>query len=201
MNVAEISGYAAGVILTIGLVIYLVAIAKGKASSNRVTWGIWVLVNTLFVFSYYKANGIVTSIWVPLVYLFGTIAIFLFLLKFGEPGYWSWVEKVALVGVCLILILWFIYQSPLATLTFTLLIDILGAVPLIVTVWKNPKADYAPAWYFGFVANALNLFAIEQWDYANASYPVYLTLLTLIVATLIRFPLFLRSRVSASATF
>ena len=201
MSIAEISGYAAGVILTIGLVIYLVAIVMGKVSSNRVTWGIWILVNILLFFSYYELNGIVTSIWVPLVYLFGVVAIFLFLLKFGEPGYWSWVEKVALVGVSLIFILWFIYQSPLATLTFTLLIDILGAIPLIVTVWKNPRADYAPAWYLGFVANVLNLFAIEQWDYANASYPIYLALLTLIVATLIRFPLFLRPHVSANTTF
>ena len=67
MSIAGISGYAAGVILTIGLVIYLVAIVMGKVSSNRVTWGIWILVNILLFFSYYELNGIVTSIWVPLV--------------------------------------------------------------------------------------------------------------------------------------
>jgi hypothetical protein len=191
-TIEMLAGYLGGAILTTGLVVYLLAIAKGKASSNRVTWGIWILINALFCFSYYEANGLVASIWVPLVYLLGTVAVFLFLLKFGQPGYWTWVEKTALIGVAVIMVLWFMYQSPIATLTFTLLIDILGAIPLIATVWKDPSADYAPAWYFGFAANTFNLFAIEQWDYANASYPLYLVILTLTVSVLVGFPKFLR---------
>jgi hypothetical protein len=188
MSLESFSGWVSGGILIIGLGIYLRAIAQGKASSNRVTWGIWVLVNGLFCFSYYEANGLVASIWVPFVYLAGTAAIFIFLLKFGQQGHWSWVEKTALLCVGIILALWFIFQSPLSTLTLTLLVDIFGAVPLIVTVWRDPRADYAPAWYVGLVANTLNLLAVEQWDYANASYPLYLTLLTLTMSVLIRFP-------------
>ena len=183
-----IIGYLSGVVLFIGLVFYLVAIYKGKASSNRVTWGVWILVNALFCASYYASVGLVASIWVPLVYLVGTLLIFIFLLRYGKPGYWEWSDKAALIGVFIILIFWFIFRSPLATLTFTLLIDIIGAIPLIHTVWKDPKTDYGPAWYLGFIANALNLFAVEKWDYANAIYPVYLTILTLTVSLLIAFP-------------
>src|SRR3989344_1115520 len=134
-------GYFSGAVLFIGFVTYLRAITKNKVSSNRVTWGIWILVNALFCASYYESVGFVSSIWTPLVYLFGTAIVFIFLLKYGTVGYWTWVEKGALIGVSTILLFWFISQSPLGTLTLTLIIDILGAVPLIVTVWKDPTVD------------------------------------------------------------
>ncbi|KKR28198.1 MAG: hypothetical protein UT61_C0055G0003 [Candidatus Woesebacteria bacterium GW2011_GWA1_39_8] len=189
-----IAGYVGAVILIISLFVYLFAIKKGKVTSNRVTWGVWILVNALFCASYYESVGLVSSIWVPLVYLISTIIIFLFLLAYGASGEWTWVEKVCLVGVGVILMLWIIFRAPLTTLTLTMMIDILGAIPLIVAVWKNPEIDYGPAWYFGFGANAINLLAIEHWDYANASYPLYLTILTLTVSVLIRFPRFLRTQ-------
>src|SRR3990167_8290819 len=160
-----IAGYVGAVILIISLFVYLFAIKKGKVTSNRVTWGVWILVNALFCASYYESVGLVSSIWVPLVYLISTIIIFLFLLAYGASGEWTWVEKVCLVGVGVILMLWIIFRAPLTTLTLTMMIDILGAIPLIVAVWKNPEIDYGPAWYFGFGANAINLLAIEHWDY------------------------------------
>jgi len=187
-----IAGYVGTAILLIGMFVYLMAIIKGKVISNRVTWGVWVIVNALFCTSYYESVGFVSSIWTPLAYLIGTVFIFLFLLKYGKSGQWTWVEKWCLLGTGVILILWMILKSPLITLTLTMFIDIIGAIPLIITVWKDPAADYGPAWYFGFGANLVNLLAIEHWDYANLSYPLYLTVLTFTVAILIRFPHFLR---------
>ena len=181
-------GYLGGSILFVGFIVYLRAIVRGAVTSNRVTWGVWVLVQALFAASYYESVGFVSSIWIPLVYLLGTFLVFIFLLKYGNRGYWSWVEKGSIIGVFLILLLWYIYQSSLTALTLTLFIDILGAIPLVVTVWKNPTADYAPAWYFGFASNTLNLFAIEKWDYANAVYPTYLALMTLVISILLALP-------------
>ena len=181
----EIFGYLSGAILLLAIPIYLRGIYKYNFSSNRVTWGVWILVNALFCFSYYKSVGLVSSIWVPFVYLFSIIVIFIFLIKFGRPGSFTWVEKNVLISIPLILIFWFFSKSAIAVLTLTLLIDILGSIPLIITLWKNSKADYATAWYIGFIANFLNLFAIEKWDYANAIYPVYLVLLTFVCSILL----------------
>lgn len=188
------SGYIGATILVAGFFVYINAIIKHKVISNRVTWGIWVLVNTLFCVSYYESVGLVSSIWVPLAYLISTIIIFLFLLAYGASGEWTWVEKGCLVGAGVILISWIIFRASLTTLTLTMLIDILGAIPLIVTVWKDPTSDYGPAWYFGFGANAINLLAIDRWDYANASYPLYLAILTFTVSILILFPRLLRTQ-------
>src|SRR3989344_3819008 len=162
-------------------------IAQGRVTSNRVTWGVWMLVQILFVISYYQSVGLVTSIWVPIVYLFGTVLIFISLLKYSGKGSWSWIEKIALISVIIISAIWFITESSLVALTLTLIIDTIGAIPLVMTVWRDPNADYAPAWYLGFISNALNLFAIEKWDYANAVYPIYLTVMTFTVASILKF--------------
>src|SRR3989344_8450427 len=103
-------GYLSGVVLFIGFIFYLKAIAKGKVSSNRVTWGVWILVNALFCVSYYMSVGLVSSIWAPLVYLIGTILVFIFLLKYGGKGHWTWVEKIVLCGVGVVLLSWSIFQ-------------------------------------------------------------------------------------------
>lgn len=178
-------GYTASIILVVGLIIYLRAILKGKVTSNRVTWGVWTLVNLLFVSSYYTSVGLVSSMWVGLAYVFGTAMIFIFLMRYGKEGYWTWVETTSITAVIAISVVWFVTRSPFAVLILTLCIDVLGAIPLFVALWKNPRADYGPAWYLGFLANFLNLLAIEKWDYVNAIYPLYLTVLTLIVSTLI----------------
>ena len=183
----SLAGYFGGTVLFVGFIVYFKAIAQGRVTSNRVTWGVWMLVQILFVISYYQSVGLVTSIWVPIVYLFGTVLIFISLLKYSGKGSWSWIEKIALISVIIISAIWFITESSLVALTLTLIIDTIGAIPLVMTVWRDPNADYAPAWYLGFISNALNLFAIEKWDYANAVYPIYLTVVTFTVASILKF--------------
>ena len=189
-----IVGYTAGAITIIAVLVYLSAIIKGKVHSNKLTWAVWSLVTLMICVYYYQTVGLVSSIWVSIAYFFGTLLTFILLLKYGGKGQWSWVEKMALTGVFITLFFRIIFNSPLIALALTMLIDAIGAIPLIVTVYKDFKNDYRLAWLLGLTSNIVNLFAVEKWDFGNAGYPIYMVALTLTVTVLLYFPNFLRTK-------
>lgn len=193
-NVGIWAGYISGFLCIAAFIMYLKQVQKGRVSSNKVAWGIWTIVSGLLCISYYETVGFVNNIWVSLAYFVGVLLIFLALCIRSKENSWGMVEKISLVGVFITLIIWLVYKSPLIALTSIMIIDLLGAVPMIMNAYKNPASEHAPSWYMGFSANFVNLLAVEKWDYANATYPIYLTLVTLCVALLTHFPRFLRSR-------
>ena len=189
-----IVGYTAGTITIIAVLLYLRAIIKGKVHSNKFTWAVWSLVTLMICVYYYQTVGLVSSIWVSIAYFFGTLLTFILLLKYGGKGQWTWVEKMALIGVVVTLFFRIIFNSPIIALALTMLIDAIGAIPLIVTVYKDSTSDYRLAWLLGLTSNVVNLFAVEKWDFGNAGYPIYMVVLTLSVTVLLYFPNFLRNK-------
>lgn len=187
------AGYIGGVFTIIACISYIKAIIVGKVQSNRVTWGIWVLVTGLISLYYYQTNGLVSSIWVSIAYFIGTTITFVLLLMYSHKGYWTLVEKIALVGVVIVFIFRIILNSsPIFALSLTMVIDIIGAIPLVVAVYKDSTIDYKFAWFLGLISNIINIFAVEKWDYNNAGYPIYMVILTFTVTILLYFPNFLR---------
>jgi hypothetical protein len=175
---------SSGITLIAGIV-YMTAAFKGKVESNKVTWAVWTPVTIMLAFGYWQANGWTSSIWVPIMYVFVTFFTFLALQIGGKGGQWTWVEKSALWGAAIVIILWAIFHSGVLGMTLTLLVDLIGAIVIIISAYKHPEGEYPLGWYLGWLGNAINLFAIEKWDYSNAVYPLYLFFLTLIVSVLV----------------
>ncbi len=195
MNILKfMSGYLAGVLCIVALYVYLRAILSGKVHSNKVTWGTWIIVTLMLCFSYYQSADSTSAIWVSVAYAVGTIAIYIALVFYSKEGSWTWVEKSCLVALIPIIIIWWWFNSSVLGLTLTMIVDVIGLIPLVYLVYKKPKSEYALAWWLGFLANFVNLFAIDRWDWANSAYPIYLALMTLTVAVLVQFPRFLRIR-------
>ncbi len=185
-----VAGYASGMLVIFSLILYLRAILQGRVHSNSVTWGIWVIVTGMLAISYYQSVGFVAAIWVSLATFIGTLLIFIFLLVCAPRGAWTWVEKTSIFAIVLIIPLWIFFHDPLLALTLTMLVDIFGAIPLVHTLYFDHTSEDGPAWVLAFIANILNLFAVEQWDYAHATYPLYLAFLTFVITGLIYFPIF-----------
>lgn len=190
--IQQFTGYFSGTVVALAAILYARAIISGKVQSNKVTWFVWIFVTGMICLSYYKENGLVTSIWVSIAYFLGTLLTFILLAFFARKGEWSLIEKLCLAGVFMIIILWTITGSALLALNLTMAVDIVGAIPLLITVYKDSRADYAPAWLLGLIGNLINLFAVERWNWSNASYPVYMVILMLSMTLLVYFPKFLR---------
>jgi hypothetical protein len=169
-------------------VVYLLAAVRGKVYSNKVTWGVWTPVTAMVAYSYYQVNGWVPSLWVLVAYAVVTALTFIALHFAGKGGEWTWVEKTVLPAAGVVIILWAIFHSGSLGMYLTLLLDVIGAIPLVVSAYKHPEGEYPLGWYLGFAGNAVNMLAVGAWSFDSAVYPAYLFVLTLVISILVTLP-------------
>ncbi len=167
-------GIIAGIIAVIGYIPYIYSILAGKTKPNRATWFIWTLVGGLLAFSYH-AEGDIGSIWLPYAYFICPLITALLSLRYGYAE-WTRLDTFCIVVAILSIIPWVFADSPGTTLIINLLIDSTGALPTLVKTFREPETEDLTAWLIFFVANTLQLFAIEMWNIAGL-YPIYLFLL------------------------
>lgn len=195
INLQEMTGYIGGILVLLSCLLYMWSIVKGKTVSNKVTWGVWTLVTALTLFTYYGTNGLASSIWTLVAYLIGTLCIFVLLLLYAQGGQWTWLERFVIVGVVATVVAWVLFRSSELAMTLVLIVDILGSLLVVKYAFKSPSGEYGPAWYLAFIGNLVNLIAIAKWDYNNAVYPLYLTVLTVTVSILVAFPTLFRRKI------
>lgn len=176
-------GQAAGVVSLLGFVPYLISVVRGRTRPSMASWWIWTLVGCLIVVSYYAA-GARTSIWTPVSYVIGPLLIALVSLRYGSGG-WSRFDRLCVLGAGLSLLLWVLSGTPLTTLIFNILIDLLGALPTVRKTWQEPDSEDRLSWALFLIANSLNLLAVQPWTFPNASYPIYIFALALVMNALL----------------
>ena len=125
----------------------------------------------------YRAAGANATIWVPITYALGPLVTCLLGIKFGQGG-WSRFDRICLLGVALSLSIWGIYRSADLALGINIGIDLLGALPTLRKSLIDPYGEDLLAWSLFFVANTLNVLAIDRWSWQVAVYPLYMFCIT-----------------------
>ncbi|MGA7935137.1 MAG: hypothetical protein WCA35_16435 [Kovacikia sp.] len=171
-NWQAIIGIVAGLIGLLGFVPYIITAFQGKTRPNRASWWIWGILGVVLGISYY-CSGASNSIWVPVCFAISQLVIAIISLRHGEGG-WNRLDRMCLLGVGVSLMMWWLFNSPLAALLFTLLIDFLGALPTIKKSYLEPEQESWLSWALFLTANTLNLLALENWQLALSAYPFYL---------------------------
>jgi len=176
-------GKIAGALSFSAFIPYIVSTLRGINRPNRATWIIWTAVGISILLSY-SAAGAKETVWVAAANLaaFGLVLILSF--KYGEGG-WNLFDAVCLGGAAFGFALWWWFQSPLPTLYSGIFVDLIGALPTLRKSYYDPKSEDLLAWVLFFVANALNLLAIREWNLAIASYPVYMSFITFLVMAIL----------------
>jgi hypothetical protein len=176
-------GILAGLIGLLGYVPYIAATVRRKNIPNRATWWIWGILGSIQGMTYYY-SGASNTIWLPISHAICQIIIAILSIKFGEGG-WTRFDRICLIGAACSILLWWWYNSPMAALLFTLVIDSFGALPTIIKSYKQPYTESCFSWSIFLVANTLNLTALENWSLELTAYPFYLFCLSLIIATIL----------------
>ena len=185
----ELCGKIAGVLATIGFIPYAVAILRKNDPivPSKASWIIWTVVGSVVALSY-KASGASSTLWVPISYAVCPILILLATFyKNREKEKWPRVDKVCLgIGITLF-IPWASFKLiqrfnivpswgwilPLISLYGGITVDAFGAIPTVVKAWKDPKSEDFWGWTFYVLGGIVNLFAIEDWSWNVAAYPIY----------------------------
>ena len=107
-------------------------------------------------------------------------------MKYGEGGC-NRFDIACLFGVGFALSLWWKFNSPLIAIVFTIVIDLLGALPTIKKSYHEPEKENILTWALYLVASLLSLLAVENWSLDILAPPIYLVCLnTTILVLLLR---------------
>lgn len=186
MNWHAILGMAAGLILLLGNIPYILSIRRGDTRPNRVTWGIWTTIGFILVGSYY-AIGATNTLWLPIAQVISQLIITCYAFKYSK-GRWQKSDRICLAGAGLSLLLWWRSGSPLVALAMNIAMDILGAIPTIQKIYYEPDSEDLLFWVMAFSASVLNLLAIESFTLSFVLFPLYLFILNITVLILLTRP-------------
>lgn len=171
-DITAVVGKVAGIVSLVAFIPYILAILWGETKPNRATWWIWAVVGLMLGASYYS-SGANHTIWVPVSYIIGPFVTAILSIKYGVGG-WTRFDRNCLLGAGVSAVLWWMFNSPLTVLLINLFIDSMGALPTIRKVYHEPESEDSTAWVLSFVANTINLFAVERWTFKIAIYPMYM---------------------------
>jgi hypothetical protein len=177
---------AAGLLLLLGNIPYILSIRRGDTRPNRVTWGIWTTIGFILLGSYY-AIGATNTLWLPIAQVISQLLITYYAFKYSQ-GRWQRIDRACMAGAGLSLLLWWRSGSPLVALGMNIAMDILGAIPTIDKVYRDPASEDLVFWTMSFAASVLNLVAIENFSLSFIVFPIYLFGLNLVMLTLITRP-------------
>jgi hypothetical protein len=147
-----------------------------------VSWSVWTLLGVLILASY-RAVGAENTIWLAIATAVGPFAILLLALRHGQGGA-SRLDIVCLLAALAGIGVWAFTSDAFAGLLCFLAADVMGAVPTVAKVWREPYSEPLPAWLLWFAGSAFQLAAVERWSVAIALFPLYFFAGQLLIITL-----------------
>jgi hypothetical protein len=105
---------------------------------------------------------------------------------FNKDAYWQtrridyWFAGAGLLSV----VAWQVTDIPNIAFTFSLLADLLVALPTIIKTYQYPETENWQAYAVSAFGFLLAMLAVPEWTYANSAFVVYLFLLNLSIAVL-----------------
>lgn len=186
MNWHSIVGMTSGIVLLLANIPYIISIRRGDTRPNLVTWGVWTTIGLILLASY-QAIGATHTRWLLIAQVVSQFAITILAFKYSR-GKWQRIDGICLAGAGVSLVLWWFSGNPLVALLINTAMDLLGAIPTINKIYRDPNSEDLSFWTISFLAAVLNLLAIENFSLSFTVFPVYLLILHTIVLTLLTRP-------------
>ncbi len=153
------------VLRLVGEAQYFVAVVRGRARPNPVSWFCWSLV-PLVAFAAQTSNGVRPTEWMTLVLAIGPMGIVTAAMIRG--GLRSRVTRFDLAcgGLALAgLGAWQLTSQPTTVLMFSILADLVAAVPTFRNAYCRPYDECAPPYLLSTAAMAVTLLTVNGWGF------------------------------------
>jgi hypothetical protein len=169
-----IAGKVASIFLLAGFAsYYFSALFLGRCKPARAAWFVLSVSGSLLFASYYAGGARSTALAAFSGLVLGPIVTFLISLKCHDGSRWTRLETVCTVAAIVSVVPWWLLRDPMTTMLINLAIDSLAMPSLWKHVWDKPKSEDKLAWSLWFIGNAVNAFAIEEWTFRIAIFPIY----------------------------
>ncbi len=156
---------------------YLWETVKGRTKPNKVSWFIWSLA-PLVAFAAEIQQGVGSA--AALTFLIGFQPLLVFIASlFQKQAYWKLTKGDLLCGGAAVLgiILWKITGVGNLAIVFSILADLMGAIPTIIKSWKAPQSESSLMYLTDAVSAGITLLTIRYWKFENYGFPLYIMLI------------------------
>lgn len=175
-----------------GSLTYTVATIRGKTKPNRVTWFLWALA-PLIAFAAEINQGVGLRSLMTFMVGFGPLVVFIasFVNKNSkwQLGKFDFIcGGLSLLG----LLLWLVTRQSSVAIAFAIMADGLAALPTVVKSYNKPETENSTIFMFGAASALITLLTIDNWNFANYAFPLYIFLICVLLVLLIKFKLGLK---------
>lgn len=171
MSWLAVFGVLGGTIALLSNVPYIVDTIKGKTKPHRVTWFVLVVLNITFVANQI-GSGASNTLWLAISFLVSTIIISALSIKKGVGG-GTKMDYLILLGSVVGVLLWVMFNSPVASTISNLTVASLAFVPTILKSWKAPETETNIKWLLGAVGAGFTVISIGEVDIPLLLLPLY----------------------------
>lgn len=180
--------FLGAVIFFFGSIGYFIDTLKGKVKPNRATWFLWSLA-PLIAFTAQIKEGVgihqalltLTVGFIPLVILGSSFI--------NKKAYWK-IGKLDIICGSLSLLglfLWQLTGTGFIAIFFAIFADGLAAFPTVIKSLKFPETENWVLYFANAISALITLLTIKVWNFETFGFALYIFLLTLLLAVLIKF--------------
>ncbi len=177
------------IIGAIGTLSYFIDTLRGKIRPNRVSFLFWSLAPLIaFAAQVYEGVGIQSL----MTFSVGFFPLTIFLASFvNKKAEWKLNKFDLACGIFSLigLVLWYVTKIGNVAIAFGLIADGFASLPTIRKSFYYPETENAWPWLTPSANAAITLLTIRTWDFATASFPVYIFFVNLIIFSLVQFRL------------
>ena len=170
----EILGGVSGLLIALSCIPYIRDILLRKTKPQRMTWFIWMVLLTIAFFAQLSEGGTWSLVTTGVDWL-GVVVIFILSIKNGMGGATK-LDKLALVGASIGLILWYLTNEPLYALVITIFIDFIAGMLTILKAYKEPETETFIAYMICGTGGLLGVFAVGELNLSLIIFPLWICL-------------------------
>lgn len=166
---------------------YLLAVVRGQAQPNRMTWFLWALAPLIaFVAELEKGVGLPAL----MTFMVGFNPLLIIIASFfNKKAYWKlqrsdyFYGSLSLLGI----ILWQATGEGNVAILFAVLADGLASIPTVIKAYHQPETENDRVYLFGMINALITLLTLTTFDIAHLAFPVYIFCICALIFSLVRF--------------
>ncbi|MBP9852598.1 MAG: hypothetical protein QG629_852 [Patescibacteria group bacterium] len=170
-------GYVAAIMNILGVITYLIAVVKGTARPNRVTWFVLSVAPLVAFASMLSQDVSLAQSAMTLSAGLSPLMIFITTFLVKHPAWKIETFDIACGALAILgIVLWWITGEGNVAIAFSIIADSLAFLPTLIKSYKYPETESPWAFIIGTVACIMSVLTITSWDFEHYGFPVYLVI-------------------------
>lgn len=173
MDIHYIAASLSALLTVVAVVPYIWDMLRGTTRPNIVSWGLWLLVQSIFAVGQF-AEGASLSIVLPIVEVFTVgLVVILGLVGYGYKKYGP-LDILCLLLALGAIALWQITNDPMVALWMSVAADLVAAVPTLVKAYKDPESETISTYFLVVLSAIAAGFSSTIINIPNLLWPIYI---------------------------